>query len=625
MKSRRYVLAALAALPAAAHAQDAPASGEVIVTATRLPALADRQPFSVTTIGAAELRASESVADALADVPEVYVQMPGGRSGFASLFLRGADPNFTTVLLEGVPLDSPTNSRGGAVNLASVPTAAIDRVELVAGPASTLYGSGPLAGALNLLLPEPTETPRLTAGGTLGTEGEYSAFGRWQGPLALGWGGSLTAVLDDAGTGQPQSRFRSRSADARLAPLGGEEGHVLLHWAETRSRGFPDSSGGYDHAAIREPERRKSDELMVAAEQGIARAGPATFTLAGSYFTRGDEVTSPGVAPSAFSPSGVPAGSDTIRYRHGIVRPTVNLALDAWQLTLGAQGQWETARSEGYLDFGVPIPAGYRDDRTTWSAFAELNGSLGQLELNEALRIDSIERIGTRVTGRAGLRYFLGRDVSLHASAGTAFKAPSFYALGNPFIGNPDLKPESSTAFELGFDWRMDSANRASVVLFRTRYRNLVDFIPADPPRLANRSHVTSQGVAASFSRAIGESWQFGLQAQYAETQDGVTGTQLLNRPRWRAGASLEWRPLEELRLGARYAFTDERDDYAIPTGTLTLKPTHRARLSAVWTLDPGTQLRLDAENLLDDRGEDAIGFPGPGRRVRIGFTSTLR
>src|SRR5690606_6409510 len=125
--------------------------------------------------------------------------------------------------------------------------------------------------------------------------------------------------------------------------------------------------------------------------------------------------------------------------------------------------------------------------------------------------------------------YFLGRDVSLHASAGTAFKAPSFYALGNPFIGNPDLKPESSTAFELGFDWRMDRANRASLVLFRTRYRNLVDFIPADPPRLANRSRVTSQGVAASLSRAIGENWQFGLQAQYAETRDAATGTQLLN------------------------------------------------------------------------------------------------
>jgi outer membrane cobalamin receptor len=510
------------------------------------------------------------------------------------------------------------------VNVAAIPSAAIARMELVAGPASTLYGSGPLAGALTLLLPDPTETPRLSAGGTVSTEGDYSAFGRWQGPLALGWGGSMTAVLDDAGTGLPQSRFRSRSLDMKLAPLGESAGHVLFHLAGTKARAFPDSSGGDGYAVIREPERRKSNEAILAFDQPVLQAGAVEFTLAGSYFARSDEVISPGVAPSAYSPTGVPAGMDDMHYRRLVTRPTATVDFDDWHLALGAQGQWERARSEGYLDFGVPVPSGYRAERTTLSAFAELDGTIGKLALNEALRLDHIEGIGTKVTGRVGLRYALAGNVSVRGSAGTAFKAPSFYALGNPFIGNPDLRPESSTAYELGVDWRIDRANRASLTVFRTRYRDLVDFIPADPPRLDNRSRVTSQGISASLSRTIGRRWQAGVEAQYVETEDGATGQQLLNRPRWRAGASLEWQPDATFRLTVRYAFTDEREDYAIPTGVLTLKPAHRARLSAAWAFNPKTRLRLDVENLFDDRAEDAIGFISPGVRARAGLDYRL-
>src|SRR5690606_26959002 len=152
------IIAAAVALPAPALAQQ----DTLVVTASRQPLPRERLPYWVQVLDEDELADAESLDAALARLPDVYVQSPGGRSGFASLFLRGADPNFTTVLLEGVPLNNPTNSRGGAVNLAAIPAGAIGRAELVAGPASTLYGSGALAGALNLLLPGPTSSPRLT-------------------------------------------------------------------------------------------------------------------------------------------------------------------------------------------------------------------------------------------------------------------------------------------------------------------------------------------------------------------------------------------------------------------------------------------------------------------------------
>src|SRR5690606_18981744 len=113
----------------------------------------------------------------------------------------------------------------------------------------------------------------------------------------------------------PQSGFRSRSIDLLLASRGSERSRVVAHWVDTRSRGFPDSSGGNDFAEIRDPERRSSEEAILAFDHVVGQAGRASFSLAGSYFRWRDTTDSPGVAPSVFSPGGIPAGSDDSRYR----------------------------------------------------------------------------------------------------------------------------------------------------------------------------------------------------------------------------------------------------------------------------------------------------------------------
>lgn len=615
------LLAAAAVLPFAASAQEAGRADTVVVTATRQPVAIDDQPYTVKVLDGAELAASESLADALGALPEVYVQMPGGRTGFASLFLRGTDPNFTGVFLEGVPLSSPTNTRGGAVNVASIPTAALDRVELVAGPASTLYGSGALAGALNLLLPRPTERPSLTLGGSVGSEEEYHGLARWQGPVTSGWGAALGAVWDDAGTALPQSGFRSRSVDLLLASREDERSRVLAHWADTKSHGFPDSSGGNDFAEIRDPERRSSDEAILAFDHEVGRAGRASFSLAGSYFRRRDTTDSPGVAPSAFSPGGIPAGYDDTRYRAAIVRPTVHMAMGQWQATLGVQGQWERARSEGFLDFGVQVPANFAISRATNSAFAELGATIGPMALDGGLRFDDIEGIGDRLTGRAGLRATLARGLALRASGGTAFKAPSFYALGNPFVGNPALKPESGSSAEIGLEQSVGERGTASLVLFRSRYRNLIDFVPGEVPRLENRALVRAKGVAASLDLEAAPGVRVGLSAQYASTGDAAGEGPLLNRPRWRANAVLDWRVARDLELRAQYAFSGQRHDFAVPTGPRLLEATDLGSVSIAWRPSENTEVRLSGDNLLDDRTGDAIGFPALPFRARLGVT----
>ena len=615
------LLAVAAALLFTASAQEAVAQDTVVVTATRMPVSIDDQPYTIKVLGEPELKASESLADALVGLPDVYVQMPGGRTGFSSLFLRGADPNFTSVLLEGVPLSSPTNSRGGAVNVAAIPAMALGGAELVAGPASTLYGSGALAGVLNLLLPAPTERPRLTIGGSAGSEGDYSGLARWQGPLTSGWGAALGAVWDEAGTALPQSGFRSRSVDILVASRGEHRNRLVAHWADTSSHAFPDSSGGADFAEIRDPERRSSDEAVFAFDRTVGRAGSTTFSLAGSYFWRRDRADSPGVAPSMFSPGGVPAGQDDTRYRAVILRPSVHLALAQWHATLGLVGQWERARSEGFLDLGSPVPASFTGERATQSAYVDLGGAMGPFSLDAGLRIDDIDQIGNRVTGRVGVRASLRPDLIVRASVGTAFKAPSFYALSNPFVGNPALKAESGKSAEIGFEQALGRQGSLSIVLFRSRYRNLIDFVPGEIPRLENRALVGVKGVSASLDYRPAPGLSVALSAQYATSRNLAGEGALLHRPKWRANALLNWQVAPDLDVRAQYSLTDRRLDFAIPTGIQILDATHRGSVSIAWRPTRDAEIRLSGENLFDDRGGDAIGFPALPARARLAVT----
>ncbi|HWJ69556.1 MAG TPA: TonB-dependent receptor [Sphingobium sp.] len=627
MKHALLLSAALVA-PALVQPQNARASEPaIIITATRTAQPAERLPYTALTLGETELSASDSIAAALDWLPDVYVQMPGGRSGIASLFLRGADPNFTTVLLDGVPLNMPTNTRGGAVNLAELPTSPIERVELVAGPVSTLYGSGALAGAVNLLVPGGTPHHQLATSVGAGSDGDYLASARWQGPLTAQYGASLSGVIDDAGTGVPEARFRSRSLTARVAPLEGDDaGRLLFHWSSAHARSFPDSSGGYRLATIRTLEQRDSETLIIGAQHPLLRRDHVRLDLSASYLDRRDVTDSPGVAPSAPDPAGVPAGYDDTSYRQWIARSVLRFDQAGWRGAAGVEGQWEDAHSQGFLDFGFPMPSGFTADRASYAAFAEISRSTDRLEWNGGARLNRISGIGTHMTGRAGLRYFLAADhLSVRATLGTAFKAPSFYALSNPFVGNPDLRPESARSAELGLNWTGEGADTVAVTLFHARYSDLVDFIPGPPPRLENRDRVTARGISATATRQLAARWLATAQVQYVETTDDASGQPLLNRPPWRASATLQWTPDAALAITARYAFTDARSDYAGPVGIRPLAPAHRASLAAHWRVADGTGLDLVADNLLDNRSEDAIGFPSPRRSLRVKISRVIR
>jgi len=610
--------------PAAAFAEEdvLPDRG-IVVTATIAPVSEQGQPFTVVEINKADLGRVESLAGALSELADVHVQMPGGRTGFASTFVRGADPNFTVTLLDGVPLNSPTNSRGGAVNLAEISSYAIDRAELLIGTGSTLFGSGPISAVLNLGLPAPARRSRLQLSGAFAGNGEATGAAIWRGPLTGGFGASLSAVVDDTGTWNEQSWLRSRSVDLRVAPGDGSGGRLLVHYADRKAQAFPDTSGGPDLAVFREVERRESGEWLLAVNQPVRLAEDLNLTLSGSWFERNDLTISPGIAPSPHSPGGIPAGEDDIHYRHVIGSGILTYTGSNWAISAGVQHQAEVARSEGHMDFGFIVPTSFRDRRDTNSLFAESTAEFDRLSVVAGIRLDDIEGIGAELSGRLAARLALTDDLAVRTSYGTGFKAPSFYAILNPFVGNRDLRPESGEGLEAAIEWKRGSSTAASLTAFRTRYSDLIDFIPADPPRLENRSRVVSEGVVFSIDQRLGAFTATG-QIAYVKTIDATTNEPLLNRPKWRGTSGVKWQVSPNVHFAAHYAFTSRQLDFAVPVGVVELDQFGAAYAQVSYGVGPSTQVAIRIDNAFDSPMYEASGYPGRPRRARLSLTHTF-
>lgn len=612
-----------ALLVAAGAAAAAPVADNLVVTATRLAG-----PTTAPAIGLApaDLGASDSLVEALARLPDVYIQQPGGRSGFGALFLRGADPNFTTVFLDGIPLNNGVSSRGGAVNLSEIGSASLAGVEVAAGPLSSVHGSGALAGAVNLILAGGGDAHELRASAGAGSRGDATGVLGWRGPIGGAAGGAVTVEYDDDGVASPGARFEAVTVTAKLAARGGgRPDRLVVRVNDVRSRQFPDNSGGAVFATLRDTERRTARELVAGGVYRLVESGTVFVDGSGSYLARRETSASPGVEGSAFDPFGLPASSDTSRFERGLAQLVAGLERGGLRMVAGVEAQRETGRSDGALVFGgFPLPTAFRLARTTVSGFAEARATAGPVTLTGGLRADAIDGLATRLTGRAGVRFAATPSLGLVASGGTSFKAPSFYALGNPLVGNRELRAEAARGLEAGAVWQGAPRQSVSVTVFDNRFTDLIDFVADPAPRLINRSLVTSRGVTAGFVQPIGDSIDLAGRVQYVDTRDAATRGRLLNRPEWRAGASLDWRALAGVTLAGRLDFTDARNDVAVPTGPRTLAGYTLLGLRATWEPVAGLSVLAVVDNILDTDYADAIGFAGPGRRARLLVTQVF-
>lgn len=592
----------------------APADGSIVITASRTdPAPAGA--LSVVEGDDIDRLQPASLLEALDEAAGVRAFSTGGAGGRSFLSIRGGEPNFTLVLLDGIRLNDPTNSRGGGFDFFMIDPAMVERIEVARDPVSAVHGSDALAGAVNLRLRAPKAGERrLTARAQAGSEGD-SGLGAgfetgWRGGGLLGSGswydsGSLTAG----------SSLERRQAMAQLRHrLGGFEARLLGVYGEAERSAFPEDSGGPRLAVGRERERGSAG--LAAAGLTLRREATAKVrpNLSLSWSRQDDRSVTPAIAPGVLQ--GTPALSADSRFDRLEAIADVGLGRGALVATAGAALLRESGRSEGTIDFGFPLPVGFDLVRTTRSAFAEASlrpgGGFG---FNLAARYDDVAGGGQRWTRRAAASWQpAAGGPTLFARAGEGYKLPSFYALAHPLIGNPALRPERSRNVEAGVELARGPGDSVRLALFRNVFRDLIDFDPATFTTV-NRDRVRTAGIeiegrwrpAAGLSLAGALSWL-----------DLESPTPLRGRPRWQGSIRAAWQAAAAVELNAAVRFNSDYHDSSIPTGPVRTAGHGEADLGARWRLSGRFTLTAALRNVTGERFEDAVGFPAPGRVVRV-------
>lgn len=561
--------------------------------------------------------AAPSLLDVLDRTPGVRAFSKGGVGGTSYLSLHGGEPNYTLVLLEGVRLNDPTNSQGGSFDFAQIAPFALEAIEVATGALSAVQGADALSGVVQLRLrtPRPDERSvafRADAGTERGTSADVGLGRGWKG------GGLLVAAgRHDSGDLTPGSELKRSQGLVRVLHDTGDltASGFLLH-ADTDRRTYPEDSGGPRLAVL--PGRETRDTRLTAAAFDLAgHAGRPLQPHAAVRWSRQTAlVDTPAIAPGVYGP--VPAIlSDSTFERFDAVADVRWSPAAAWRLAAGTEYVAERGRSDALIDFGFPLPATFDIDRSVVSGFVEATvAPTDRLALTAGARYDAPSGIDGRWSGRGRIA-FRPRDGApvLFASVSQGFKLPSLYALAFPLIANPALKPEIGTSAEAGIEHAFGRTASVRVAAFRNVFREMIDF---DPELFTNvnRAEVTTRGIALSFSAQPLAVLRASGNVTYTDVD---SATPLRSRPDWQGALTLTWLVRTDVQVDLGGRFNSRYFDSSVPTGVVRADGHTAVDLALRWRVRPALALSLVAANLLGADYEDAVGFPAPGRVVRLG------
>ena len=643
---------ALFGLEGPASAQSPPASDSVfdpvllegfVVTADRMERRASSVAAHTTTLSGADLREAgvRTVTDALRTVPGLTLVQSGSFGGATSIFLRGGESDYVRVLVDGVAVNDP----GGAFDLGGLTTADVERIEVVRGPASALYGSDAMAGVIQVFTRRGHGSPRgelALRGGSFGTlDWTGSALGS-TGPLS--W--AVTAGQTDTdGILAFNNRHRSTtvSGQARFQPNATTQGALHFRVLDRRFHFPTDGTGNVvDQNAF-----TFQDGYTVGATG--RRAWTETFSteVALSLFDQdsGTDDAQDGPADSlgfyGFQ------SLDRLQRRTADVR-TIWSPRPETRVVVGGMVERQDVRStsESTSEFGV-TPGESDHQRSTRAVYAQLAQDGTSTALTGGVRLEDNDRFGQAATFRAGATWQPGPRTRFRVSAGTGIKEPTFFenfATGFA-VGNPDLEPERSRSVEAGLDQDLGRGTpvRLSLTAFTQRFRNLIQFAFPAPveggPNYHNLAEARSRGMEATLtlehetvqgdvSYALVDTDVLDAGADEGEGATFVEGERLLRRPTHTWSAGLQGAVGRGISVAGRIRRVGDRADRdfaTFPAAPVTLEPytvvdvSVTAQVLRAGSGRPGFSLSLRLENALDEDYQEVLGFRAPGRGVYLG------
>ena len=610
--------AALAALaPARACAQEASVS-EVTVTATRNPTPLDRVGSSVSVVTTEQIQDEQlrTVPDLLRTIPGLNLVQTGGPGGATSVFMRGTNSSHVKVLVDGIDVGD-TSSVTGAFDLAHLLTSDIERVEVLRGPQSGVYGSDAIGGVVSVITRSgsgPFKAEVSAEGGTFDTGNEAASLSGQAG----GFHYAVNLAHDHAGA-TPVTPLDL------LAPGGQRIDDGYDNLSASTKLGLDltkDFDLGFAGRATETHLRFTGDDFSVfpsvpAPQQSASHTqqyylrGYAHLSLfegrfqqtAGLAYSsdRRAELNWPAPAPDIFH------GSRTKFDWRGDLR-----VLPGEILTLGAEHDAE--RYHAPVTAGTDISSGY----------AQLQSTVGDFSNAANIRYDTNSAFGNKATFRIAPSVLVPRlGLQLKGSYGTGFKAPSLDELFHDypafgFFANPNLRPESSKGWDIGFE---DRPGHGKVSFGATWFHNQIkDLIESNATftSLVNIGRARTLGVEAFAAFAPVRSLALRADYTYTEAWNEDSGEELQRRPRHKLSAQADWRATPRLQISGMVihlsSWIDSARDFTV-TG-LTAPGYTLVDVAASYDLTRRLTAYGRIANVGDARYQNPTGSLGPSRGV---------
>jgi vitamin B12 transporter len=605
---------------------------EIIVTGTLLDTTLENTASSVSVLSEQDLQDGQyrNAITALRQVPGVDIVQSGANGGNAAVFLRGGNSEHTLVLLDGMELNNPATANR-SFNMANVTLENIERIEVIRGPQSTIYGSDAMGGVINLISKKAKEGVHANVSSEAGSYNSFTQLGNISyGSEKLDLSTGITRQ-DIGGISSADARYGNKEQDdyqntslsnrMRFAPTDNVTATNTLRY--TRSHSNLDNCGG---AGCDDPNRWiRNNEFFtrsdVTADLFDRTVSPTAYI---SYARHDlDDVNSPDLNSIEFLDSNYNGDVLTVGSR-------LNWSpSDLFSSVVGAETQGERASSMYLSDgaFGPFEDTFYGREARTNSVFMESRLAYdSKAYLDAGLRHDNHSIFGGKTTFKVAPAVHLTDTTKVRGSVGTGFKAPSLVQLYSSY-GNRDLQSETSTGWDVGVDQDIvKDTLSTSLVYFHNDYDELITFNPGTFV-LENINQATTQGVEFGLNYEISDDLSARVAYTYTDTENAETGESLLRRPRNKNSFTLVYSPIDNFRAQLQwrvYSSRFDNDFSAYPPTRQALGGYGIVDIALSYKLGASTEVFGRVDNLFDQEYQDVLGFGTMGAAAYAGLRVEL-